>query len=266
MKLQQLLEIMWEDYCQLNPAALRIFNLLEAEGEKVLNDHIALRTFRHPKVGISKMAYVFEKFGYKKMNEYFFKEKKLFAQHYEHTDEKLPKIFISELELDKLSSGLRNKLEQLINQIPESFVESDSFTVCGRHWEISSGEYEQMYKESEYAAWVSAFGFRPNHFTVNVNALQKLDSIEKINQFLLKNGFTLNTSGGAIKGTAADMLEQSSIMAVEIDVDFSDRRHRIPGCYYEFAKRYTQPKTGKLYQGFIAASADKIFESTNRAR
>lgn len=212
------------------------------------------------------MARVFEKFGYKKMNEYIFKEKKLFAQHYEHSDENLPKIFISELELEKLSTGLRNKLEKFVDQIPTSIVESDSFTVSGRHWEITSGEYEEMYKESEYAAWVSAFGFRPNHFTVNVNALKKFDSIEKINQFLTQNAFKLNTSGGAIKGTPAEMLEQSSIMAVEIDVDFSDRRHRIPGCYYEFAKRYTQPQTGKLYQGFIAASADKIFESTNRVR
>jgi hypothetical protein len=37
----------------------------------------------------------------------------------------------------------------------------------------------------------------------------------------------------------------------------------IPGCYYEFAKRYPDAD-GKLYSGFIAKSADKIFESTDR--
>jgi hypothetical protein len=37
----------------------------------------------------------------------------------------------------------------------------------------------------------------------------------------------------------------------------------VPACYYEFARRYPIAN-GELYQGFIAASADKIFESTNR--
>ncbi len=32
--------------------------------------------------------------------------------------------------------------------------------------------------------------------------------------------------------------------------------------FYEFAKRYPTAN-GKLYQGFVAASADKFFESTN---
>ena len=39
--------------------------------------------------------------------------------------------------------------------------------------------------------------------------------------------------------------------------------HSIPCCYYEFAKRYTQAD-GKLFRGFVAQSADKIFESTKR--
>ncbi len=53
-------------------------------------------------------------------------------------------------------------------------------------------------------------------------------------------------------------------MASEIPVKFDDGLHNIPGCYYEFAKRYPLAN-GKLYQGFVAKSADKIFESTNRA-
>jgi hypothetical protein len=39
-------------------------------------------------------------------------------------------------------------------------------------------------------------------------------------------------------------------------------RHAIPSAYYEFARRYPD-KDGKLYSGFIAKSADKIFESTD---
>ena len=70
-----LLHLMWQDYCDFNPAARRIFDLLTQEGEQVLNDHIALRTFNHPRLGISSLSKTFEKFGYKNSGEYFFKEK-----------------------------------------------------------------------------------------------------------------------------------------------------------------------------------------------
>ena len=78
-----------------------------------------------------------------------------------------------------------------------------------------------------------------------------------------ENGYKLNESGGEIKGTPEELLEQSSIIADLQKVDFSGTIYNIPSCYYEFAKRY-ETKDGEIYQGFIAKSADKIFESTNR--
>jgi hypothetical protein len=51
-------------------------------------------------------------------------------------------------------------------------------------------------------------------------------------------------------------------MADRADVVFSDETVSIPSCFYEFAQRYNMPN-GRRYQGFVAASADKIFESTN---
>jgi hypothetical protein len=59
-------------------------------------------------------------------------------------------------------------------------------------------------------------------------------------------------------------LEQSSTMADKAVVKFSDGEVSIPSCFYEFAKRYPLD-CGTLYSGFVAASADKIFESTNVA-
>ncbi|MGL4896671.1 MAG: DUF1338 domain-containing protein, partial [Shewanella sp.] len=58
------------------------------------------------------------------------------------------------------------------------------------------------------------------------------------------------------------LLEQSSTMADTIAVEFSDGVLEIPSCFYEFALRYPKAN-GELYTGFVAASADKIFESTN---
>jgi len=263
MNLQTLLEKMWIDYCNFNPQAKRIFDLFVAEGEKVENDHIALRTFNHPRLGIEKLAIVFKKNGYIEKNDYIFKEKKLYAKHYEHTDPRQPKIFISELELEKVSPFIQKSVHQIVEQIPDQIINSDSFCMSGHHWKTNHQTYLELAKESEYASWVYAFGFRPNHFTVFINDLKKFKDILTLNQFLKSKGIKLNSSGGEVKGTPADYLEQSSTMAEEVTVQFSDGSYKIPACYYEFAKRYQLPN-GQLYQGFVAASADKIFESTNK--
>ncbi|MCE3010357.1 MAG: DUF1338 domain-containing protein [Proteobacteria bacterium] len=262
--LENLLGKMWLDYCQMNPKAKKIYDLLSGQGETVLNDHIALRTFDHPRLGIESLAKVFKVHGYNEKQDYTFVEKKLYAKHYEHsTRPELPKIFISELQLKKVSPFIQVEVEKMVSQIPESLIQTEEFSMCGRPWKMTFKAYSELAKESEYASWVAAYGFRPNHFTVNINALKKFSDITVLNEFLEKNGYTLNKSGGVVKGSRADYLEQSSTMAEDVAVKFEDGTHNIPGCYYEFAKRYPLAD-GKLYQGFVAKSADKIFESTNR--
>lgn len=263
--LERLLKNMWVDYCLLNPDAKRISDLLTAQGNHVMNDHIALRTFNHPRLGIKSLARQFEKYGYLEKGEYFFVEKKLYAKHYEHGDEDMPKIFISELELEKVSPFVRNTLTEFAEACPDSALQSAEFAMIGRPWSVSHALYTELAKESEYASWVAAYGFRPNHFTVSINKLKSFHDVHTLNEFIKSQGYTLNTSGGEVKGTPADYLEQSSTMASEIPVSFSDGTYSIPGCYYEFAKRYPL-SNGKLYQGFVAKSADKIFESTNKQK
>jgi hypothetical protein len=111
---------------------------------------------------------------------------------------------------------------------------------------------------------VAAFGFRPNHFTVLVNRLRTFQGLEALNAFLKENNYSLNSAGGEIKGTPGERLEQSSTVAEAVKVAFADGELSVPSVYYEFARRYPLPD-GRLYQGFIAKSADKIFESTDRA-
>lgn len=101
-----------------------------------------------------------------------------------------------------------------------------------------------------------------NHFTVSVNHLARFHSVEDINKVLKGEGYVVNSSGGEVKGSPEELLEQSSTMADRIEVRFSDQTRTIPSCFYEFARRYPKPD-GQLYSGFVAASADKIFESTN---
>lgn len=265
MDLNQLLEKMWDDYCAFNPAAKRIYDAFVSKGETVVNDHIALRTLSHPRLGIKSLAKQFEEFGYRAMKDYVFTEKKLLAWHYEHeTNPDLPKIFISELELEKMSPFVQKTMLDLGDQVSDDFLSRPDISMAGRPWDIDHETYLKLAKESEYASWVAAYGFRPNHFTVNVNQLKSFEQLDEVNTFVKSLGFQMNTSGGEIKGSPEQLLEQSSTMAEETIVKFKDGNFPVPACYYEFALRYKMPN-GKLYQGFVAASADKIFESTNRS-
>lgn len=264
--LNHLLETMWVDYTEMNPQAAQIYQALTKNNKHVLNDHIALRTFNHPKLGIKSLAKHFEKYGYEERGEYFFKEKKLYAKHYEHkADPNLPKIFISELELEKMPDFVQQTVNKIVDQIPSSKIETEDFIYSGTHWPKDFATYTKLAEVSEYASWVYAWGFRPNHFTVNINQLDQFKNIRDLNVFIKSLGIKLNASGGEIKGTPEELLEQSSTMANEEPVDFTDGKHKVPACYYEFAKRYALA-SGQLYQGFIAKSADKIFESTNKQK
>jgi hypothetical protein len=92
--------------------------------------------------------------------------------------------------------------------------------------------------------------------------MKKLNSVRAINDFLKSKGFKLNNFGGEIKGTPEELLEQSSTMANQVNVKFKDGVYPVLNSFYEFAKRYPMAN-GQLYQGFIAESANKLFESTN---
>jgi len=263
--LPDLLDKMWQDYIAINPLAKKVSDLLTSEGEVVHNDHIALRTFNHPRVNVDVIAKPFLASGYVFKGDYQFVEKKLYAKHYEHTDSRMPKIFISELKLEEFSKSLQEAVGKLIDQIPAGLESQYDFSSIGRPWELSSEVYNQLIKESDYAAWVAAFGYRPNHFTVFINDLKKYSDIKDLNEFLKKNDVKLNSSGGEIKGSKEVCLEQSSTLANNIEVSFTDGKQMIPACYYEFAKRYPMAN-GELYQGFVATSADKIFESTSKGQ
>ena len=260
----QIFNKLWQQYAAMNPSVQEVYNLFSAEGETVENDHIAFRTFNHDPVNIDKLAEIFIHAGYKFVKDYQFKEKKLYAKHYEHeNDSKAPRIFISQLKTELFSDFLQDTVNELINNIPQNILDSEEIIFAGNSWgKPSFDTYNRLREESEFAAWLYVYGFTVNHFTVNVNALKKYDTVQKVNQLLKDNGFLINDSGGEIKGSAADMLEQSSIKAEIIEVKFFEGMKMIPGCYYEFAKRY-EDASGRLYSGFIAKSADKIFESTD---
>ncbi|KXF82796.1 DUF1338 domain-containing protein [Enterovibrio coralii] len=261
-RVEALFQALWQDYtARLCPSAAKVHALLE-EGQPLLNDHIALRTFALPKVGLDRLAAPFIAIGYEPKGEYHFKAKKLYAHHYEHPNPDAPKVFISELMVGQCSSELQMTVRKLVDQVEEQWMHGSAFLHGGRPWEVDEATYRLLSEESEYAGWVAAHGFGANHFTVSVNQLSTVEEVTDVNRVLREAGFAINESGGDVKGNPEVMLEQSATMADKVPVTFSDGEMLIPGGFYEFAKRYALPD-GSLYQGFVEASADKIFESTD---
>ena len=262
-QVSQLFNNIWQNYLEVTPSAEKVHQLL-GSGNDVINDHVAYRTFNLEKVSLDKLAAHLLKLGYKECGEYHFEAKKLYAKHFEHEDATQPKVFISQLLVEEFSEEVQAIIKKLVDQLPTEAVTADNFLYSGKQWDVSYDEYKTLLAESEYAAWLAAWGYRANHFTVSINHLANFDSIVAVNDAVKDGGFTLNSAGGEIKGDESVKLEQSSTMADHAEVAFSDQTVAIPSCFYEFAKRYPLA-TGDLYTGFVAASADKIFESTNSA-
>lgn len=265
MTLDQLFDFLWQDYSRTTPAAPRIHDLLGARGENVVNDHVAFRTYDIGVLALESLATVFTRLGYQKTGEYRFTQKRLRAFSFRHPDAARPHVFISELLTERFGPNLQRIVRGLVEQVPGSrWGSPELFTTLPTWRPVAYAEYEALLAESEYAGWLAAFGIRANHFTVSVNALTTFDSIQALDTWLVEQGFRMNASGGIVKGTPAELLEQSSILADRVEWEFAGgERRSVPGCYYEFARRYTDPATGELYRGFIAKSADRIFESTD---
>jgi len=250
-----------DNWLPLCPDANKILTLLSEKNENIVNDHIALRTMDFSEIGLQKLAQPFLEMGYEYKGEYHFKQKKLYAKHLElPSNPNATKVFISELLTAQISTEAKTILQSSTSNIPLDAISHTELGTSGRHWDFDENTYHNLYKESEYAAWFYAFGFRANHFTISINHLNSFDSLSDFNVWLKEHGITLNQSGGEIKGSKDVGLIQSSTMANSVHVEGNSQ---IPGCYIEFAERFAVGDQ-KLYQGFVTSSADKIFESTSK--
>ncbi|MCP4995098.1 MAG: DUF1338 domain-containing protein [Gammaproteobacteria bacterium] len=265
MNRKQFFSRLWREYLAVTPQAEKIMNLFLEHNQRVVNDHIALRTFDIAPIDITHLEPFILGIGYRPLESYEFPNKHLKARSYLGPDGDDPRIFISQLMTETLSKSNQQIVKGLCNQIKIEDADNIDIFTKGRLWEIPRwDQYNQLLEESEYAAWLSAMGLRANHFTISINHLDQTNTLKSANRLLKEAGFKLNTSGGEIKGSAETLLEQSSTMADKISIPFGDGNiHEISTCYYEFARRY-KTTDGQLFQGFVASSADKIFESTNR--
>lgn len=262
MSCEEFFQYLWQGYTSLTPQAEKIHKLFIEDGNDIVNDHVAFRTFNLPPISISCLEPGLIALGYQAYQSYTFKEKKLKAWSYNHESMLQPRLFFSELLVEELSSNAQQIIHQLVDDIPLPPKGSAAFH-AGRLWpSLSWKNYQSLSQESEYAAWVAVMGLCANHFTISVNEL-KNDSMDYVLGKLASININMNKQGGVLKGTPDSMLVQCATLADECEVCFSGgEKHRIPSCYYEFAKRY-KDVNGQVYQGFVPANANTIFHSTD---
>lgn len=252
-------------------------------GDEIENDHIAFRTMGVPQLGIKSFEKIFLHLGYQKRDPYFFAAKKLDAYWYSPPTPKHPRIFVSELRIQDLSETAQRIITSYTDEVKSDPVDSidldngaeiDAFLHRPLWRTPSYADFKQLGEESEYAAWVIYNRYYLNHFTVTIHNLPDgYNTIADFNAFLERSGFKLNDAGGKAKSSPDGKLIQSSTVAEMIEAEFAGgEKHKISGSYVEFAERrpldefahipYTQLKREQRREGFEAANADKIFEST----
>ncbi len=255
----------WRDYVEIAPHAERAVASLRPQGGICGMDHVAIRTFGTPHLGLNQLAPALAEAGYDQTGSYDFVQKRLRAASYSHKSGSLPRIFVSELLVDAFSDSVRDIIARCAGQQRHEAPELLWNPACD--WKtISSSDYQILLAESEYAAWVGAYGLRVNHFTIGFDQLSGFGSLEEVNGHLQRQGFQLNGGDNLIQGSKERLLEQSSTIAEMIDWEFSDGAlQRIRSCYVEFARRYRYT-SGVLFDKFVMAQADTIFESTDMNR
>jgi len=262
MQVQEFFSRLFVDYVGVTPSAQRIHDFVAAKFGAVKNDHVAFRTVTSERFGLSQLEVPFLDWGYRRDRSYHFPHKHLRAYGYIPKDESLPLLFLSELVLDEMPPVVSAWFNRALKQASGSATPFPELLLGTRPWEMPTfAEYQELNRASPYGAWLSAWGFRANHFTIAVHALPAQPGLGALVDALMEQGIAMNTEGGLIQGTIADCLEQASTRAELRQVQFRDGLHEIPSCYYEFAERRTG-QDGQLYRGFVAQSASNIFEST----
>lgn len=286
--LDTVLSGLMQRYKERVPDVQKIIEALKSENivsdiDEIENDHIAFRTLGVPHLGIASLEKIFLHYGYQRRDYYRFKEKKLNAYWYAPPLDHYPRIFISELRVQDLSSAAQEIITSYTDEVTSDPVDKlnlndgiavDSFLHSGL-WRLPTWQdYSALSNESEYAAWTIYNRYYLNHFTISVHNLKEgFNTIEQFNQFLLRHDIKLNNAGGIIKESPDGGLLQSSTVAQVIEASFADGdKHPISGSYVEFAERRILPAFSHLSpaeikrqhrrEGFEAANADKIFEST----
>jgi len=291
-----LLESLWKQYISRVSYAKTYAELVLEKGGKVVNDHIALRTFNthtgEQPEGIRAIKHLLNYLGYVPVDKYEFKKKMLKAVHFEHPNELFPKIFVSQLEVELLPEWAQQIINNTVRDTPY-LISDESLELLAvlkeegempkvaaealvldltqyfrRPWSPPAKENViKLNDVSQYAAWTLLHGNSVNHFTAFINhqEVNEWPDLEATCKALAGVGIPMKET---IEGEKGTKLRQSATQAVkeEVDVTNDDGPDKITWtyAYYELAERGYVEENGerKLFSGFLGDQAVHLFDMT----
>ncbi|KAG2491926.1 hypothetical protein HYH03_009661 [Edaphochlamys debaryana] len=257
------------------------------------HDHFAFRTFGVPGLGISSLERVLVPLGYARVDDdppLAFPNKRLVATWFTPADPAaravLPRIFVSEIQVEKLSppaqAAIREVTAWAAAASPEAVLVQvmSSLATGSAPWPRPSLDaYEALLAESEYAAWVMVHGYSLNHTALALHRLPPAGTGADIADFVARLqavGLDMNAEGGFVKVSPDKHLLQCAVVADRMPLTFAcGKTRQVAAAYVEFVQRLRLPQFAALRpeevreehlrEGFEVGNADRIFHSTTLA-
>jgi hypothetical protein len=287
---------LWDQFAERVPYAKQYADLVQEKGGKIVIDHIAFRTFNahtgEQPEGIRAIKHILNFLGYTPVSKYTFTKKKLNSIHFEHPDESLPKIFVSQLETIDLPNWAQNIINETVHNtfyllndrslellsilenngsLPieaADFLVDDLAQYFRRPWNIPlKEEVLKLNDISQFGAWVLLHGNAVNHFAVFINAqeVKEWPNLEITVNALTAAGIPMKEK---IEGEAGSKLRQTATQAAKEEVDVKGELGFETMIwtygYFELTERNYIEVDGerKLFSGFLGEQANHLFDLT----
>jgi nucleoside diphosphate kinase len=262
MKAKQLMsnfyDVVLDWYMRRTPDAALAYRMIDGTFDQI--DHVAFRTFNAGSYRLNVLEQWLFKQGYVATGDYNFEAKHVRARSYSNHTSKIPRVFLSELQINKLTKPNQN----IINSLLLHCKSPEAFPWCHMIWpRVTQVQYESLLHESEYAAWVATNGLMPNHLAVALSGMNRVSHV--VNKLEIHK-IKVATVGGKVKGGPALLLEQAATLADTFQYITEDNHViAVPSAYAEFTYRWPDDH-GVLFDGFVEPNANMIFESTDLRR
>lgn len=293
---QNLIQKLWNNYLERVSYAQIYSDLVERKGGRVVIDHVAFRTLKthtgEQPDGISDIRHIIKCFGYQAAGNYSFAKKKIDAIHFEHSEKQLPKIFVSQLNVERLPDWAQQSINNTVKETPyllsdngiellnklcvdnklpveaANFLENDLVKYFKRPWGPPKKETVlQINDISQYAAWVLLHGNSVNHFAAFINEqnVKEWPDLITTSKVLDSKGVPMKET---IEGEKGSVLQQTASLAVKenAEVNGEDGIEEINWtyAYFELTQRGYTAVDGKqmLYNGFREQQARHLFNMT----
>ncbi|MCJ2185600.1 2-oxoadipate dioxygenase/decarboxylase family protein [Novosphingobium beihaiensis] len=271
------------------PTAARYVQAVRATGEPIVFDHGALRTIDGPcgalPRGYTAFARILAPLGYEVGGLYPLPALKMTGRAFVHRDfpETIPQFFVSELHVSELPEAAQAAAERIFgaSSDPLGKAEQAALDTLARDGTCSMEEaetivkgllrafgrqhpapaledYRALLEHSKEGGWIATEGNAFNHATTRVPDVTALAKELKAEGYPMKPAVEVSQNG---------RVRQTAILADTVSRPFrlpdgSETVMDVPGSFYEFITRDTDPATGLLDLTFDSGNATGIFAVT----